>query len=240
MVNFIDLTNQTFERLTVVKRVENDKDGNAQWLCKCCCDGKLLIVLGRSLRRGDTKSCGCLKIEKAFETKNKKYNSYTLTGEYGIGYTYKNETFDFDLEDYNKIKNFCWNKNKFGYIVTNINGSVKAMHQIIMDYPDNQELDHKDRNKSNNRKENFRNATHSQNSMNKDLQSNNTSGIIGVSWNSNKSKWASEIMLNKKKIFLGYYINKDDAIKARLEAEIKYFKEFAPQKHLYEKYGISS
>lgn len=39
-------------------------------------------------------------------------------------------------------------------------------------------------------------------------------------------------------IHLGYFDNKDDAIKARLYAEQKYFKEFAPQKHLYEQYGI--
>jgi len=100
------------------------------------------------------------------------------------------------------------------------------------------ELDHKDRNKLNNRKENFRPATHSQNSMNKDLQSNNTSGIIGVHWYSSKDKWASGIMLNRKQIHLGYYINKDDAIKARLKAEQQYFGEFAPQQHLFEQYGI--
>jgi len=107
-----------------------------------------------------------------------------------------------------------------------------------MDYSEDMELDHKDRNKLNNRKENFRIATHSQNSMNKDLQSNNTSGIIGVFWNSNKNKWSSEIMLNRKKIFLGYFTNKEDAIITRLQAEKEYFKEYAPQKHLYEQYNI--
>lgn len=239
MAKYIDLTNQTFERLTVIKRVENNKNGDAQWLCRCNCDGKLLVVLGRSLRRGLTKSCGCFKKEKALESKNKKYNTYDLTGECGIGYaTNTNEEFYFDLEEYNKIKDYCWSKNNNGYIVTNYNNSSKPIHQIIMNYPDDMEVDHKDRNKLNNRKENFRIATHSQNSMNKDLQSNNTSGIIGVSWYSNRNRWSSEIMLNKKKIHLGYFINKEDAIKARLEAEVKYFKEFAPQQHLYEKYNI--
>jgi hypothetical protein len=38
---------------------------------------------------------------------------------------------------------------------------------------------------------------------------------------------------------LGYFINKDDAIKTRLSAEAKYYGEFAPQKHLFEEYGVA-
>jgi hypothetical protein len=72
--------------------------------------------------------------------------------------------------------------------------------------------------------------------MNINIQSNNTSGITGVYWN--KEKWNAIIIKNRKRIYLGSFINKDDAIKARLEAEKKYFGEFAPQKHLYEQYGI--
>ena len=49
----------------------------------------------------------------------------------------------------------------------------------------------------------------------------------------------ARIVLNKKDIYLGRYSNKEDAIKARLEAEIKYFGEFAPQRHLFEQYGIN-
>ena len=41
-------------------------------------------------------------------------------------------------------------------------------------------------------------------------------------------------------MFLGHFDNKDDAIRARLNAEVKYFGEFAPQKHLYEQYGIKT
>ena len=49
----------------------------------------------------------------------------------------------------------------------------------------------------------------------------------------------ARIVLDKKDIYLGRYSNKEDAIKARLEAEIKYYGEFAPQRHLFEQYGIS-
>lgn len=51
-------------------------------------------------------------------------------------------------------------------------------------------------------------------------------------------KWEAYIQLNKKRKSLGYFNNKEDAIKARLEAEAIYYKEFAPQRHLFEQYGI--
>lgn len=44
--------------------------------------------------------------------------------------------------------------------------------------------------------------------------------------------------MNNKTKYLGSFKNKEGAIKARLEAEAKYFGEFAPQKHLFEQYGI--
>lgn len=62
MSKFIDLTGKTFGRLTVVERAENDKWNKTQWKCKCSC-GNINIVLGHSLRCGDTKSCGCLRTE---------------------------------------------------------------------------------------------------------------------------------------------------------------------------------
>ena len=58
MSKCIDLTGQKFGRLTVIERAENAKDRHSQWLCRCDC-GKTLIVRGKSIRSGDTKSCGC-------------------------------------------------------------------------------------------------------------------------------------------------------------------------------------
>ena len=98
--------------------------------------------------------------------------------------------------------------------------------------------DHKDRNELNNRKYNLRLCTKQENSMNSSKSKNNTSGIIGVYWDKQNEKWMASIGINYKSKYLGRFINKNDAIKARLLAEIKYFGEFAPQKHLFEKYGI--
>jgi hypothetical protein len=68
----------------------------------------------------------------------------------------------------------------------------------------------------------------------------NTSGITGVVWNKGKQKWVAQIQYKNKMRYLGGFINKDDAIYARLQAEQKYFGEFAPQKHLYEQYNINT
>ena len=59
MGKFIDLTGMKFNRLTVLKRVENTKDGHARWLCRCSC-GNECVVIGKHLRSGAIQSCGCL------------------------------------------------------------------------------------------------------------------------------------------------------------------------------------
>jgi hypothetical protein len=60
--NFIDLTGETFGRLTVVSRAINAADGRVQWLCSCSC-GDTAIVRGQYLRSGHTQSCGCFQNE---------------------------------------------------------------------------------------------------------------------------------------------------------------------------------
>jgi hypothetical protein len=53
-----DLTGMTFGRLTVIERAGRDKQGNAQWLCRCDC-GNEKILRSRHLLCGVTTSCGC-------------------------------------------------------------------------------------------------------------------------------------------------------------------------------------
>lgn len=55
--NVIDETGNVYGRLTVLEYV-----GNSDWRCKCSC-GKKKVIRGRSLRTGETKSCGCLRRE---------------------------------------------------------------------------------------------------------------------------------------------------------------------------------
>lgn len=59
-----DLTNMRFGKLTALKRVENSKSKQIQWLCKCdCSEDSKVIVLSKSLKDGNTTSCGCVRKE---------------------------------------------------------------------------------------------------------------------------------------------------------------------------------
>lgn len=74
MSELIDLTGKKFGKLTVLKRVENNKHRQPQWLCKCDC-GNEAVVAGQKLRTGHTKSCGCI----IFEQKTRLTHGMTST-----------------------------------------------------------------------------------------------------------------------------------------------------------------
>ena len=62
MQRLIDITGQTFGRLTVLEQAGTDTGRRARWRCRCQC-GKESIVEGYQLRSGDTRSCGCWRVE---------------------------------------------------------------------------------------------------------------------------------------------------------------------------------
>ena len=240
--NFIDLTDKRFGRLVVINRAEDYISPKGKhfvcWLCKCDC-GNEVVVNGNSLRRKATQSCGCLQKEIVAK-QSKKYNTYDLSGDYGIGYTSNGEKFYFDLEDYDKIKDYCWcvaERHNYKTLeakrLDGSNKNIKMSHLLGFE-----NYDHIDRNPLNNRKENLRAATTAENSRNRNISKNNTSGIIGVGLNKKNGKWRARITFEWNEIFLGEYIKKEDAIITRLKAEKKYFGEFAPQQYLYKEYNI--
>lgn len=63
MAKPIDLTGQRFGRLVVVERGPNSHNGKIQWYCDCDCGKRRVLVSRHNLRSGDTKSCGCLKLD---------------------------------------------------------------------------------------------------------------------------------------------------------------------------------
>lgn len=232
MGRYIDLTGKKTGRLTVLKRTNDYVQPNgrhrAMWLCQCDC-GNIVEVMGDNLK-GHTTSCGCYAKEVASKV-NRKHNKYDLSGEYGIGYDYKGREFYFDLEDYDKIKSYCWCIDAQGYVGTNIWRNNKnyrmLMHRLIMDFPKNMDVDHRhgEASRNDNRKSNIRVTKHSDNLKNVGVRSNNTSGITGVSFD--KGKWVANITLNGVAKYLGRFSNFDDAAMARKEAEEKYFGEYS-------------
>lgn len=73
------------------------------------------------------------------------------------------------------------------------------------------ELDHKNVNPSDNRWENLRPATRSQNNVNRRRHCNNRSGFKGVSWCKKRGLWRATIYLGSKHIHLGYFSDKEAA-----------------------------
>lgn len=214
---------------------------NSHCLCKCNC-GKSddFIESSWNLIHKYKKSCGCLKSETSAKTGklNKKYNVYDLSGEYGIGYTPKGDKFYFDLEDYDKIKYFCWNKSQ-RYVQAKLgDGNMILLHKLITNTDENTMVDHKDRNSLNCRKSNLRICSYQENNRNASRRKDNKSGVTGVCWSKKYGAWIAYIHNNKKQTLLGKFSDKTDAIKTRLKAEKEMFGDFAPQKHLYQKYGI--
>lgn len=74
MTNFIDITGQRFERLTVIKRSKYLCTGTreALWECQCDC-GTVFVTRGSSVRKGLAKSCGCLRSEGLAERNRERF-----------------------------------------------------------------------------------------------------------------------------------------------------------------------
>ena len=88
--------------------------------------------------------------------------------------------------------------------------------------------DHKDRNGLNNRRNNLRQATSSQNVANQSLRSNNTSGYKGVSWDKASGKWVAKVKVNgKQQQHLGLFSDPIEAAKTYDRAALKAFGDFA-------------
>ena len=88
-------------------------------------------------------------------------------------------------------------------------------------YPE-ENIDHIDRDKSNNIWNNLRIVSHSVNGHNAAIRSHNTSGHKGVALFKESNKWMAYISVNGKRIHLGLFNLLEDAVKARKDAEVKY------------------
>lgn len=246
---FEDLTGQVFGRL-IVKRLNDElntierervKNGEISrfrriWECECAC-GNICNVKETLLKSGDTKSCGCLMIEKAKEQAdrlhkyyNLKYNEYEfLENDIIKGWDTKHENFFLiDKIDYDIVKDYCWYKHHSGYWFAckrENNKKSIAMHQLIMihshnDYsPSNKIIpDHLNLNRWDNRRCNLELKTFSENQHNRNLNKNNTSGRKGVNFDISCNKWVAQIS-NNGNILKKRFNTFEDACKQREEWE---------------------
>lgn len=209
MGKFQDLTGQKFNLLTVLERDYSKK--RVAWKCKCEC-GNYTIATSDLLKRNEVKSCGCLNhkpkhnltktrlhriwIQMKQRCNNPKADSYCKYGGRGI-----------------KVCNE-WNNKENGFL----NFREWACNN---GYSDELSIDRIDTLKGYS-PENCRWVDKEIQTLNRKVKPGK-SGCVGVTANK-KGGWIAQIYFKGERIYLGTHRKLEDAIKARKEAEIKYFK----------------
>jgi hypothetical protein len=132
-----------------------------------------------------------------------------------------------DYEEYDKVKDYKWYLSA-GYCVTKGIDKNNGVDIYCVIFNNRIPYDHIDNDRLNNRKSNLRPVTNQQNSMNMSMKSTNKSGVVGVQkQNKTSPRWIANITYLYKSIWLGAYNTFDEAVIARLEGEVKYFKEYS-------------
>lgn len=198
-------------RLTIVGE-SFIKKGRSYVPCLCEC-GVSKDVREDALKSKERFSCGCYRLEKLRE----------IVSTHGKMNTKSYGTWEGMLQR-------CNNSKSEGY--PNYGGRGIQICKSWLDFenfftdmgerPDGMSLDRVDVN-GDYCKDNCRWATPSVQGFNQRTSGNNTSGRTGVSWNKQKLKWDAYIMQNRKKINLGRYETKEEAILARELGELKYY-----------------
>ncbi len=143
----------------------------------------------------------------------------------------------FDLEDLSilqKIKSsIILSKGYVAYVYTpkpEIGQRTIRIHRLVMNAPDNLQVDHINGNKLDNRKSNLRLCTNAENSQNQKLAKNNKTGVRGVSYHKRNKTYDANIRINDKLIFLGSRKTLEEAKQLAIEARKKHFPFYAEVK----------
>ena len=229
MGKLVNLAGKRYGRLVVMHRSGTAKSGGATWLCKCDC-GREVVIHGNNLRRGHTKSCGCLSVDAIIQRSKKQNETRIKESLVYVKFNNIDAEFVTDLDIWNDsgASEFCWMYSD-GYAVTNIPNSRKivSFHRYAFTgCPDGLVIDHINGNRLDNRKENIRFVTIQQNNQNRSARYDNPSGHVGVVWNKEKNMWRAQIGIGKKTYHLGYFTEIVDAVEARKQGEIDFFGDY--------------
>lgn len=201
---------KTYNYLTVLD-VKKDKN-KKYWLCECVLCGSKKWIRSDSVTSEKQKSCGCLKKKTQFKIKD-------LSGQrFGKLIAIKNIGKINDSECYYWLcKCDCENE----VLVRSdllLEKRTKSCGCLRIEQALSNEINKKFQEK------NIVEHTNLKIISRKNPIKSNTSGYTGVSWINEKQMWKAQIVFQNKTYHLGYFDNKDDAIKARKQAEDDLFK----------------
>ncbi|MBS0990518.1 hypothetical protein JK175_01440 [Lacticaseibacillus paracasei] len=224
----IDLTGQRFGRLTVLKRcgTYTYPSGNkrSKWLCKCDC-GNICEVKSNSLKSGK-KSCGCLEAEnhKRFANENRdidisgqRYGMLTAISKVGV--TKSGAAWLCKCECGNERIVSIGDLRRKRYPTIDCGHHSKQRPQRAIDALTKWIRD-------NDSKDGTRLTT-----LTSNPRKNGTSKICGVSWRKREKRWVAYLVLRGEYKLHKSFTKKEDAIRARREAEDKYFKPILEKYH---------
>lgn len=147
-----------------------------------------------------------------------------------------------DNEDYEFLSKYkwCFSPSGTGYAERrdkkSLTGKIIRMHRFILDAPKDKIVDHKNMNGLDNRRNNLRLCTKSENMRNRNKTRINKSGFKGVYLDFN-GQWKAQIKIKGKNVSLGRFDKKVDAAKAYNDKALIEFGEFANLNKLNKKYG---
>lgn len=146
-------------------------------------------------------------------------NKYLLKNDYGIleikSVVYGKHFVLFDLDDYDKLKNYTWrllpDKNFNTYYAVSGSRKNTLMHRVITDCNEDMVVDHQNHNGLDNRKENLRVCTRLENMQNQRYRKNNKSGYSNICFEKERNKWVVVIRF-KKKCYKKRFSNINEAV----------------------------
>lgn len=138
-----------------------------------------------------------------------------------------------DDDDFWELAQWKWNIGGSGYaertrrVGEQWHTMIIRMHCWIMRPPKKMEVDHINGNKLDNRRENLRVITSSQNKMNQGVRKNNKLGVKGIYFHEKRKRFIAQIQANGKSFHLGYFVDLESAKAAYSKAVMEHHGEFA-------------
>lgn len=203
-----DVQGSKFNKLTAISSTgKKGVSGDFIWECLCECGNSVEVPIGR-LSSGSAYSCGCsTRMGKHNRTGTPTYTSWVKmlqrarTDDYGDWYSDVTVCPEWDTRQGGSFKNFLLDMGERpeGMTLNRVNGAKVYS------------------------KENCEWADTGLQSYDQRKRGDNTSGRTGVRWRPERLVWESKISVEGKQIILYYGVSWDEAVKAREEAELKYY-----------------